>query len=190
MKTLWIDRSIAYDGSQLRSLYAYLEHRVLGDSIIAFEGPCDVAFEHMIDGEDLLERSAIRGGRMLHFLVEKFHASLLAGVALQRLLAALALDVLREAARSDVARSEMRREGDDVFWREAKFSVSIATVSPISTLIHFAVNVTNAGTPVATCSLVDDFGLTAPAFAEALLARFADEVRSIDEATTKVRCAP
>lgn len=188
MKTLWIDRPIAYDGSQLRSLFAYLEHRVLGDSIVAFEGPCDVSFEHMIDGEDLLARSSIASARMAHFIVEKFHAPLLAGVALQRLLASHCLDLVRETASPEVPRERLRRDGDDVFWDDRKFSVSIATASPVSCLIHFAVNVTNEGTPVKTCSLAD-FGLIAKPFAESLMARFAREAASMEEATCKVRWA-
>ena len=184
MKTLFIDKRISYDGSQLRSLYAYLEHGVLGDSIVAFVGPCRVDFEHMIDGEDLLAKSAIMGDEMAHFIVEKFHVSLLAGVALQRLLASLCLELLREGAPG----AGLRRDGDDVFSGDRKLSISIATQTPVSTLIHFAANVVNDGTPVPTCC-VREFGWEPEAFARELMARFQREDASIEEATRKVRWA-
>ena len=188
MKTVWSDKPLKYDGSQLRSLYGYLEHGALGDSIVAFEGPCDVSFEHMLDGEDLLARSLIAGDCMVHFIVEKFHVSLIAGVALHRLLASLCLELLRERAGHAIDRSLLRRDGDDVFFGERKFSVSVATATPVSVLIHFAVNSVNSGTPVPTCSL-EDFTLAPASFAAELSARFAAEISSIEEACCKVRWA-
>src|SRR5690242_14456001 len=95
MKTLWIDNSLNYDGSQLRSLFAYLEFGVLGDSMIAWRGPCDVALEHMVDGEDKRVDAAIAGSDMVHFIIEKFDCQLLGAVALQRLLATVVRDVLQ-----------------------------------------------------------------------------------------------
>lgn len=196
MKTLFIEKESAYDGSQLHSLFAYLGHGVLGDSIVSWIGPCDIPFEHMIDGEDLREASAIRGARMLHFIVERFVPDLFAAVALQRLLAAIAMDLLRELIESqarsedgqEIGRHHIVRDGDDIFIDGRKLSISIATVSPVSALVHFAVNCVNDGTPVPTAALAD-FGLAPPEFARDLMARFAREVVTIHEATCKVRWA-
>lgn len=195
MKSLLLDKCFGYDGTQLRSLYAYLEHGVQGDSIIAWQGPCEISFEHMVDGEDLVAQSPIRGGHMLHFIVEKFTTPLFAAVALQRILASLAFDVVQEQLRrshtagvgsSTLAGGHWRRDGDDIYCDERKMSISIATVSPVSALIHFAVNVSNEGTPVATCAL-GDFGIDAGEFAYELMARFILEVGSMEVATTKVK---
>lgn len=187
VKSLWIAKSFGYDGTQLRSLFAYLDHGILGDSIVAWRGPCDVSFDHMVDGEDLLQKSAICGGDMLHFIVEQFDTSLKAAVALQRLLASIVKDQL--FAHSLLARDSLhplRRDGDDIFWDEKKLSISIATVSPTSSLIHFAVNVTNEGTPVATCAL-KDFGLDPENFANSVMQAFVQEVESVAVATQKVK---
>ena len=184
MKTLLLDRELAYDGTQLRSLFGYLDHKVQGDSCIAWIGPCSVSFDHMVDGEDLLARETIAGAKMLHFIIEKFHAPLLAGVALQRLFAAICLDLLREKAGGRAG--ELRRDGDDIFLGQGKFSISIATVSPVSTLIHFAMNCTNEGTPVKTAAF-SDLGLEPRAFAREALERLGREMKTIDEATVKVR---
>ena len=70
MKAQFLDSVEKYDGSQLVSLHNYLQHKLLGDSIVAWVGPCDVSIEHMVDGEDLLQNAEIRGSKMLHFLIE------------------------------------------------------------------------------------------------------------------------
>ena len=82
MKTHWCEDEFAYDGTQLRSLFAYLEYGHLGDSIVSWAGPCEISFDHMVDGEDLRDQSPIRGSKMLHFIVECFDTQLFGGVAL------------------------------------------------------------------------------------------------------------
>lgn len=189
LKSLWIEKSFAYDGTQLRSLYGYLDHKVLGDSVVAWRGPCEISFEHMVDGEDLLQQSPIRGSDMLHFIVEIFQADLLLGVSFQRLFASICLELLRAKVLSNVAATQgrtFRRDGDDIYWGDKKFSISIATVSPASALIHFAVNCRNEGTPVPTCAL-EDFDLEPRLFAIDLMTRFAEEFDSIQTATRKVK---
>lgn len=183
------DARACYDGTQLRSLFAYLEHGILGDSAVAWIGPCNVNLEHMVDGEDLRDNSEIRGSRMLHVILEKFEARLPEMVALQRLLSAITKDLL-EQLRKSTAGQCLRREGDDLYLAtgdgEGKLSISIATVSPVSGLIHFAVNVSNQGTPVKTASL-EDLGIDARRFADELLLRLASEMNSIKDATCKVK---
>jgi len=189
MKSQFVEKEFAYDGTQLRSLFGYLDHRIMGDSIVSWVGSCDISFEHMVDGEDLLEESLIAGGRMVHFIIEKFHTSLIAGVALQRLFASICQDILREKARISMPQPEvttLRREGDDIFYADGKMSISIATLSPVSCLIHFAINCSNKGTPVKTASL-QDLGINEAVFARLAMERFVAEIHSIEEATTKVK---
>ncbi len=190
MKSLFIDKEFLYDGTQLRSLYAYLEHKLQGDSVVSWIGPCSVSFDHMVDGEDLLDRSAIAGSKMVHFIIEKFHQNLFAGVAVQRLFSAICLDLLRNSAPDPKVSTWLRRDGDDLFFGEGKLSISIATVSPMSTLIHFAVNCTNAGTPVKTASLAEDLGIDPVFFAKEAMERLTRELHGIEEATVKVRWVP
>lgn len=183
MKTFWIAEQIKYSGEQLRPLYAYLSHEVLGPSIVSWRGPCDIPFSHMVDGEDLLAQETIAGSDMLHFIVEIFDQKLMTGVALQRLLAA----IVREQLAIKVPKlAELRRSGDDLFWQDQKLSISIATVSQLSVLIHFAVNISTAGTPVKTCGL-QDFAVEPVEFAKSVMSAFAKEYLDITEATHKVR---
>jgi hypothetical protein len=172
-----------YDGTQLASLQNYLVHGLLGDSIVAWIGACDVNFEHMVDGEDLLAKAQIAGSRMLHFIIEKFDVQLFAAVGMQRMLAAIVKDLLEESMKKA---HKLLREGDDIYCGDRKLSISIATQSPVSSLIHFAVNISNEGTPVKTLSL-EDLGVEPKAFAELVMKRFVTEVEGMQQATQKVR---
>ncbi len=185
MKTHWISKIETYDGTQLKPLRAYLNYGLLGDSILSFRGPCDISFEHMIDGEDLREEAKIEGSMMLHFIVELFDQTLVTGIFFQRMIA----DHVRALVEERTAQKfSLLRSGDDVYWGEKKFSISIATRSTNSVLIHFAVNISNAGTPVATCALAD-FGLEPECFSFEVIERVTKEWISIREASWKVRPA-
>jgi len=186
MKSRFVDTLEAYDGSQLAPLRNYLKYQLLGDSIVAWVGPCNVPPEHMIDGEDLLAGAEIRGDKMLHFIVELFDSTLFAAVGMQRLLAAIVKDVLLLSSKQEQPLSVLRRDGDDIYSGDKKFSISIATQSSNSSLIHFAVNVVNQGTPVPTISL-QEFDLDAKTFAHEVMRRFCGEIDSIRDATKKVR---
>jgi uncharacterized protein len=181
MQYKFVSENLAYDGSQLRSLFGYLDHKILGDSFISFIGPCDIPFSNMVDGEDFLAGSEIRGGLMLHFIIEEFGKTLELAVTRQRLLASL----VREELARLLPNKSFIREGDDIYVDGGKLSISIATVSPVSALIHFAVNITNDNTPVKTAAL-NDFKISPKDFSDSLGAKFLSEVASIDQACRKV----
>ena len=186
MKNKFLPSTEKYDGAQLISLRNYLEHGLLGDSIVAWVGACDVSFEHMVDGEDLLQNARIAGAKMLHFIVEKFDISLFAAVGLQRLLASIVMEQLRLTSANRALAQTMVRRGDDLYCDQRKLSISIATQSPVSSLVHFAVNVNNLETPVETLSL-EDLDVDPEVFAQEVMTQFCQEVGSIQEATCKVR---
>lgn len=181
MKFKFIDAIINYDGSQLKSLYAYTNHELLGDSILAFTGACDIPFENMVDEEDVLARSAIRSQNMLHFIIEEFNPNLELAVTRQRLFASLTLEELSKL----LPEKKFHRDGDDIYLDDAKLSISIATVSPVSSLIHFAMNITTENTPVKTVGL-KDLGISAKPLAESIGNRYVQEMKTIREACCKV----
>lgn len=191
MKSYWCEKEFAYTGEQLASLFSYLQFGVEGDSVVSWLGPCDIPFEHMADGEDLRQGAAIRGNKMLHFIIEKFGISLYGAVAMQRLFASLALETVRELVDPtdpDAKRlaQQLRRDGDDLWAGDKKLSISIAAPSFNSALVHFAVNVVNEGTPVPTLSL-SDLGIEPVSFAKRLMEKFSNEENSIVFATQKVK---
>lgn len=187
MKTHFESRDFLYDGSQLASLFAYQTWGLMGTSLVSWTGPCDITI-HMVDAEDQRAKDLICGSKMVHFIAEIFDADLLSAVSFQRLMAAMIKDYLETQAPS-VKQEIWLREGDDIYrvvdGKRKKLSISIATKSPVSTLIHFAVNVSNEGTPVPTCAL-DDFQIESETFAKAILALVAREFQGVREATYKV----
>lgn len=180
MKTFLSEKKINYDGSALAPLYGYIQHKVHGDSIVAFIGSCDVSLDHMIDAEDFVVSAQIKSDHMLHFIVEIFGQNLMTAVSLQRLLVSIAQNILPP---------KLRRQGDDLFLDAPqgplKLSVSIASVSAVSAMIHLGLNIKNEGTPVPTCCL-QDLGVEPKTFALELMQKFSSEYISIIEATQKV----
>lgn len=182
MNHAWIADRIGYDGSQLRAHWILDRCGLVGDAIVAFRGPCRVTTAEMADLADL-DGPGIAADEMVHFVWESFAApDLLLAVHRQRLLAAEAAEVLRELA----PRAIVRRDGDDLWVGTGKLSISIATVSPVSSLVHFAINAVPGGAPVPIAHL-QQLGVEPEAFGGALLARVVDEQASIAIARAKVR---
>ncbi len=185
MTTKWLNESIHYDGTQLKPLFAYLKYGILGDSIVSWKGSCEVSFEFMVDGEDFIAGSSIAGSKMVHFIVEVFDRELATGVLLQRVFASIVKDLLMELS-PNFGDQILVRDGDDLYWGDRKLSISVASQSAVSTMVHFAVNVSNQGTPVKTCSL-EDLGVDSEEFAGAAMDALALEWTSVLKATRKVR---
>lgn len=182
MKTLWLEPTVRYDGTQLRAHWILQITGLCGDAAVGFRGPCRVARPEIADLADL-DGPGIAGDDMVHVVWESFAATdLLLAVHRQRLLAAQAAEVLAMLAPA----ARVVRHGDDLFVGDGKLSISIATVTPVSSVIHFAVNATPGGAPVATATLAE-IGVAPAAFGQALLARLQQEQGSIAEARAKVR---
>ncbi|AEC51650.1 hypothetical protein PNA2_0735 [Pyrococcus sp. NA2] len=136
------DRRINYDGSAIRSHWAYRNFGILGDSIVVFRGRCDVKVEEMIDIEDLREKKEIKSDDMVHYIIEIFETpNVLLASSLQKLFIARLCEVLRSYG------VETSRRGDDIYVNGRKLSVSIATVSPVSIKMHIGINVEAKGVP-------------------------------------------
>lgn len=183
-------KTIEYDGSQLSPLWAYTNFDVQGDSIISWRGPCEVSEEHMVDMEDRRRNAAISSPDMLHFVIECFGIGIGEAVLAQRLFVNIVTDLLREVIFED---ADVEREYDNIYAtppgraERGKLSVSVATVSPVSGLIHCGLNITTEGTPVLTAGLlelgvddVDRFAVEAARF-------FIDEMKNVRMDECKVR---
>lgn len=187
MHKKYLSESLTYDGQQLAPHWIYRQHDLLGDAIVAFRGPCEVKLSEMVDIEDVKASAPIYSPEMVHFIAEFFDLDLEKTVYRQRLLIVTAKEVLEE--RLGVA---VQRWGDDLFLtrpkdgQPGKLSVSIATSSPVSTLIHTGFNVKTEGTPVATVGL-SELGINPDEFAGEVLQRYTEEVEDIWQARCKVR---
>lgn len=181
MRALWIDKIITYDGKQLCSHWIHSQSGETQDAIASFIGPADVPISNMVDLEDVKNNAPIFSKSMLHFIVEHFDGDLFLAIARQRLLVATTFEYLTGLKVLDVLRC-----GDDIFIKNKKLSVSIATASPVSTLIHFALNISSEGTPVPTVGL-DDIKINPKHLAEEIMRRYCSEIESMHTARCKVR---
>lgn len=182
MRSLFIEKSITYDGSQLSSLWAYKQFALQGDSIVAFLGPCDVKISAMVDLEDVLGGAFIYSEQMVHFIIEHFDMDLEKAVTRQRLLLSIMRDILWDMGASH----DIHRDGDDLYLGSRKASVSIATLSPVSSLIHAGINVSSQNTPLPTVGL-DDMAINPVSFAHKVIEAYHKEIEDIFMARCKVR---
>ena len=181
MQTLFIEKEIKYVGSQLRPHWIYENFHILGDAIVSFIGEVDVKLDEMVDIEDVINNEPIYSKSMLNFIIEQFDIDLTSMVILQRLFVSIIKEVLEERG-IIVARS-----GDDLFYKNRKLSVSIATKSTTSCLIHTALNIIKEGAPVDASDLSEMGINNIEKFACDIMNRYKAEFESIKCATYKVR---
>jgi uncharacterized protein len=179
-ETRLLEGDCLYDGTQLAPHWIYRRTGKLGDALVAFEGPADVSLDHMVDLEDVARRAPIASARMLHFIGEWFVDSLQVGVLLQHLFVNEVYEELLERGIRN-----LRRRGNDIYFEDRKLSVSIATRSPVSVLIHAAFNITSEGTPIPTSNL-GEMGVEVRPFAQAILDRFSRDYAIWETARVKV----
>ena len=182
MKTLFIDNDIKYIGSQLQPHWIYKNYGVQGDVIVAFQGECQVGLSEMVDIEDVINNEPIYSKYMLSFISEQFGIGLVEGVYRQRLLMCIIKELLEEKGVFVV------RNGDDLMIDGKKLSVSIATKSITSILIHTGLNIISEGAPVSAAGLASDLNISdIKGFACEVMDRYAKEIQDINNAATKVR---
>ena len=177
-----LKQNLKYNGTQLRSGWIESVTGFSGDALVAFVGPADVPVENMVDLEDVAANALIFWESMLHFLMELRDRDLEKMVMRQRLLIVMMQEELAKFPKVP----PLKRDGDDLYDADAKLTVSIATSSPASTLIHAAINISSRNTPLPTKGLAD-YGIDPLPLADILLKRFTQELASIFHATTKVR---
>jgi hypothetical protein len=182
VNTRYAEERIDYTGKELRSNWLKDRFGLAGDAIAAFVGSCDVSGKDLVDLEDYRLGNVVAGEEMLHFIVEIFGVQLPGIVYAQRLLCTIVQDLIDQA----VGRPVVTRHGDDLFIGEGKLSVSVASASPVSGLIHLGLNITVDGVPVRAAAL-RQVGVDPGPLARAVLAGFAGEIDSCHDAAGKVR---
>lgn len=187
MKTKFIEQDIKYTGHELAPHWIYKKFHLQGDAIVAFCGECEVNLSEMVDIEDVINNEPIYSKYMLSFIVEHFNISLVEGVIRQRLL----ICIIKEALESILSSSQfshftIKRSGDDIFVNDKKLSVSIATKSLTSILIHVGVNIDPTGAPIDAIGLEALNIFNAPEFAQEIMLRYSQEINDIILASTKV----
>ena len=182
MKTLFIDNEIKYEGWQLCPHWIYKNFKLQGDAIVAFVGECEVKLTEMVDIEDVINKEPIYSKLMLSFISEQFNVGLVEGVFRQRLLICKIKEALEKRGFS------VTRDGDDLFFDNKKLTVSIATKSATSILIHTGVNIISEGAPIKASGLQSDMKIPdIKNLAKEIMVQYSEEIDDIVMASTNVR---
>lgn len=186
MHTKFIESELKYTGRELSPHWIYKNFRLQGDAIVAFCGECEVKLSEMVDIEDVLNVEPIYSKNMLSFIIEHFNIGLVEGIIRQRLLIAIIKEVLENPFSTQNSPFKVHRKGDDLFVKDKKLSVSIATKSLTSVLIHVGININPEGAPVDAIGL--DFLKISDikGFAQDVMLKYSQEMNDIMLASTKV----
>ena len=188
----FMDQEHNYTGRELRSHFIRTFTGIKDDGIVAFIGRADVVPRKMVDLEDRERDDHIESARMLHFIGEFF------GIGLREMNYRLRLFIedMRYVINHsrDIGVSPIHRDGDDLYQGNQKLSVAIATISPVSALFHFGVNIDPTGAPVPAVGLDEithvgeheDFSKKIKRLALTGMGMFGEEVYEIEEAIRKV----
>ena len=181
----FLNNEMSYDGTQLRPHFVLENTKKYGSCIVGFIGGCNVKTSELVDMEDRLNNDHILAKKMLHFIAEFYGTNLESTVLYQRLFMNHAQKILANEKQF----SDIQRQGDDLMVGDAKLSVSIATASPVSTLIHWGINIDSTGAPVKAIGLnqLDWNEEKIKQFASNLVHNFIKEVNDIQMACVKVR---
>lgn len=200
MHIKFIEKEIKYTGSELAPHWIYKKFNLQGDAIVAFCGECEVKLTEMVDIEDVINDEPIYSKNMLSFIIEHFNIGLIEGVTRQRLL----ICIIKEAIENQLRKQEtvngkqneqlftcspynlITRNGDDLFVDGKKLSVSIATKSLTSVLIHVGINIDPTGAPVDAIGLDFLKIRNIEGFAQNIMLKYSQEIDDIILASTKV----
>ena len=181
MEKLFVKKEITYTGAELAPHWIYKNFNLKGDSIVCFKGNVDVDLSHMVDIEDVINNEPIKSDKMANFIIEVFNSNLKEMIFRQRLFISIIKEVLFDMGYIT------QRKGDDLFYNDKKLSVSIATKSITSTLIHTGINLISSGAPIEISSIADMENIDEDLFIEEVMRRFCLEEEDIEFAKVKVR---
>lgn len=182
MKSLYVREKMEFTGEQLEPHWTYKNFDILGDSILAFVGPCEVEQKYLIGVDHFKKKTQIKSEMMLHFLVEHFDQDLEKAILRQKLLMCILKDKLNHRLGGDV----FQRWGNDIFEQDFKLTVSTVTRTPVSTKIHLGINISSKDVPVKAKGL-SDYGIDPDDIAEVVMNQYRLDMRRIQERITRTR---
>jgi len=182
MKSLYTKDKIKFTGEQLEAHWTFNRFDLLGDSILAFVGPCEVDERYLIGADHFKKKTQVKSEMMLHFLVEHFDQDLEKAILRQKLLMSILKDKLNHRLGGDV----FQRWGNDIFEQDFKLTVSTVTKTPVSTKIHVGINVSAKNVPVKAKGL-SDYGIDPDDIAEVVMNQYRLDMRRIKERMARTR---
>lgn len=144
------NKKTCYDGTQIEPLWALNKFGISGNSIVIFRGSMKITQDEMIDVKDIvrerdLAEILISGDDCIHFIIEMFDDQ--PGnlkVAYHRL---HLLSFIVQRKIELVLGITLQKKGTDLYIKNKKLNVAIATSSNNSTKIHFGINLKSSGVP-------------------------------------------
>ena len=182
MNELFVEKEIKYTGKELSPHWILSNFKLFGDSVVSFVGEVEVPIDNMVDVEDRINVEPIYAKSMLNFIVEHFDYSI-KEIALAQL---LLIHSIKEVFQDDY-KIDLKREGDDLFYNGKKLSVSIATKSIVSGLIHTALNIDCTGAPVSASDLKEIGINDVKTLAKKIMKKYSDNINNVNFAITKVK---
>ena len=183
---------IVYKGSQLAPMFAYNKSAGTAN-VVFFRGPMVLDTADMVDAEDVVANDFIRSQDAINIIAELPFVDLVGGVALQRIMIRKIADYLQTLSESNLLWWDI--QGDDIKFKSQgadykKLSVSIATKSPASVLIHIGLNITAGPNAPSFAASLTDFLVLDDAKILNMMRNMADcisvELNDIYEASMKV----
>jgi hypothetical protein len=182
-----------YDGSQLASRYTTEKYGIFGETILIFRGGMKLSPEEMVDIKDIVREShlneiLISSDDSLHFIVEEFDVQP-PNIEIEyyrlQILTQITIEILQNKG------IEIRRKGTDMYIKNRKLNVAIATTGISSSKIHLGINIANTGFP----SHVDAIGLLElgislddiEELALEIAEKYSNEISKIKEDVSKTR---
>lgn len=182
MNQLFCEENIKYTGKELSPHWILSKFKLYGDAIVSFIGEVDVPIDNMVDVEDRINNEPIYAKSMLNFIIEHFDYSI-KEITLAQI---LFIQSIREVFIDDY-NINLKRDGDDLFYEGKKLSVSIATKSIVSGLIHTALNIDCSGAPIKASDL-NEMGIKdVKTLAKKIMKRYSDNINNVNYAITKVK---
>ncbi|MCD6097601.1 DUF366 family protein [bacterium] len=183
MKSLIIREPIEFDISAMRPHWAHERFELLGDSIVAFHGRCNIPEQDFMDLRKRKKGPGLYAKDMLHFVAEQFQPYLEMAVLRQYLLVLIAEEKLEHRVSPNL---KIIRWHDDLFLNNRKLTVTAVAKTPVSTKIHLGINIDPTGATQPAVGLtelgVDPFDL-----AEAIVDQYKLEMREVREKVWSIR---
>ncbi len=183
MKSLIIREPIEFDASAMRPHWAQEKFDILGDSIVAFHGKCNIPEQDFMDLRKRKKGPCLCAEDMLHFVAEQFQPYLEMAVLRQYLLVLIAGEKLEHRVDPSL---EIIRWHDDLFLDNRKLTVTAVAKTPVSTKIHLGINIDPTGTTQPAVGLAE-LGIDPFDLAEAIVDQYKLEMQEIREKVWSIR---
>ncbi len=182
MRSKFIKEEMNFTGEQVRSLFAYDTFNILGDSIVAFIGTCDVSLKEIVDLE--LAKGGKRPpycSKMLHFIAEHFELDLEKAILREYLL----LNIVKDLINEKLERNAIKRVGTELYENDARIAFSLASSSPVSSLVY--VGVALVSSEEGKVNGLENYSIDAVSFANEVMDRYTKESERISQLRCRTR---